>query len=98
MQELFGKKKEPVQVPVHTEPVKKQPPVAHAAQISMSEGPMQLRDEGVKIERAGRLSFEKSVEIELAALKARLARRKKARAAKAKGKKQKDDSQKPPKK
>ena len=67
MQEFFERKKE---APKQEE--KKQPLVHKPLSLSMSEGPMQLR-ESEKVEQHGRASFEKSVKIELDAIKARIA-------------------------
>jgi len=67
MQEFFERKKE---APKQEE--KKQPLTHKSLSLSMSEGPMMLA-EGGKIEAAGRASFEKSVKVELDAIKARIA-------------------------
>ncbi|MFA5930624.1 MAG: hypothetical protein WC861_07125 [Candidatus Micrarchaeia archaeon] len=86
MQGAFAKKKEehkPAE-PVHAPTVspfdssvhlsEKKAPSARPipSPISMSEGPMQLR-ESQDVEKRGRDSFEKSVRAELDAMKARLA-------------------------
>ena len=72
----------------------KKAPLARPMSPSMSEGPMMLA-EGSKIEAAGRASFEKSVKVELDAIKARiaakLAARKKKKEKKQKGGKKKGD-------
>ena len=86
MQEFFERKKE---APKQEE--KKQPPAHKPLPLSMSEGPMLLADSG-KIEAAGRASFEKSVKIELDAMKARIAAKlaAKKKAQKKKGKKRRE--------
>jgi len=68
----------------------KKQPVHKPLSLSMSEGPM--LSEGSRIEAAGRVSFEKSVKIELAAMNMR---RKKKAPEKGKGKRRKGD-EKPP--
>jgi len=67
MQEFFERKKE---APKQEE--KKQPLTHKSLSLSMSEGPMMIADGG-KIEAAGRASFEKSVKVELDAIKTRIA-------------------------
>ena len=69
MQEFFARKKE-----IHAQEEKKQPPAHKPLTLSMSEGLM--FSEGKKIEAAGRASFEKSVKVELSAMKARAEKRK----------------------
>ena len=69
MQEFFERKKE---APKQAE--KKQPMAHKPLNLSMSEGPMMLADSG-KVEQQGRASFEKSVKIELEAMKARIAKK-----------------------
>ena len=66
MQEFFERKKE---APKQVE--KKQPLAHKPLSLSMSEGPMQLR-ESQNVEQQGRASFEKSVKVELDAMKARM--------------------------
>ena len=69
MQEFFERKKE-----AQKTEEKKQPLAHKPLNMSMSEGPMMLADSG-KVEAAGRASFEKSVRIELDAMKARIAKK-----------------------
>lgn len=75
---------------------KSQPPVSKPvyASLSMSEGPMLLKtiEESKKVEVGGRKTFERSVKIELDALRGK----KKKRRKKGKGKKRKQED--PPKK
>jgi len=82
MQGFAEKKKEE-----HKQEEKKQPLACKPIALSMSEGPMMLSD-GSKVEAAGRTSFEKSVKIELDAIKARMAAKlsAKKKAGKKKGK------------
>ncbi len=68
MQGQFAKKREEQQL--FEEQKKKQVHAVHA--ILSTEGPMQLKDESRKIEEAARVSFEKSVGLELDAIKKRL--------------------------
>jgi len=72
----------------------KKAPAARPMSPSMSEGPMQLR-ESQNVEQQGRASFEKSVKVELDAMKARiaakLAAKKKKKDKKQKGGKKKGD-------
>jgi hypothetical protein len=65
----LAKKKEELER-VAEAPKKKQAQAVHAS--LSTEGPMQLKDESRKIEEMGRASFEKSVSLELEALKKRL--------------------------
>ena len=82
MQEFIGRKKE---APKQEE--KKQPPVHKPLSLSMSEGPMMLAESG-KVEQQGRATFEKSVKIEIDAMKARTAKKlMKKKAKKRKGRK-----------
>ncbi|MCX8195331.1 MAG: hypothetical protein N3G22_04480 [Candidatus Micrarchaeota archaeon] len=71
MQAFAAKKKEERTL----EEKKKKPPVLHAHVLSMSEGPMQLK-ETQKIEKMAREQFEKSVKIELEALLGKKKRKK----------------------
>lgn len=64
----------------------KKAPAARPMSPSMSEGPMMLADSS-KVEQQGRASFEKSVKVELASIKARIAAK---LAARKKKKKKKD--------
>jgi len=72
----------------------KKAPTARPMSPSMSEGPMQLR-ESQNVEQQGRASFEKSVKVELDAIKARmiakLAAKKKKKEKRRKGRKKKED-------
>ncbi|MFA6328744.1 MAG: hypothetical protein WCY41_04830 [Candidatus Micrarchaeia archaeon] len=72
----------------------KKAPQARPIPVSMSEGPMQLR-ESQNVEQHGRASFEKSVKVEIDAMKARimakLAANKKKKGKKGKDGKKKDD-------
>ncbi len=83
MQELIERRKE-----AQKAEEKKQAPAHKPLSLSMSEGPM-LQSDGRKIEDAGRASFEKSVKIELDAMKARIAQKlmQKKKEKKGKGKK-----------
>jgi len=76
----------------HKQEEKKQPLACKPIALSMSEGPMLLAD-GSKVEAAGRASFEKSVRIEIDAMKARV-----AKALMQKKKEKKRKGKKPPKK
>ena len=68
MQGQLEKKKEEEKLILEAK--KKQVPAVHA--LLTTEGPMKLRDESRKVEDAGRSSFEKSVRVELDAIKKRL--------------------------